>query len=115
MKRWILFIFLISLVVILSLYLFLADQTDLYIPNDADPAVVYGEACARCHGESGEGAGILYPALSGNRNRPEEVQDIVRKGASFMPAFPNIPDTVLAGLAEYVAQKKYLQKDHGDL
>jgi len=115
MKRWALFIFLISLVAILSLYLFLVDQTDMYIPDVADPAVVYGEACARCHGESGQGGGILYPGLSGNRDSPDEVQHIVRNGASFMPAFPNIPDTVLVRLAEYVARKKYLQRDHGDL
>ena len=115
MRRWIPFILLISFVVVMSLYMFVIDQVDTYSPETTDPAVVYREACARCHGEKGEGSAILYPALSGQHDIPEDVQRIVRKGATFMPSFPNIPDSVLAGLAEYIAGKKYLNGNQGDL
>jgi len=115
MKRWIPSILLISFVVVLSLYMFVIDQVDTYIPNTTDPVVVYREACARCHGEKGEGSAILYPALSGQHDIPEDVRRIVREGATFMPSFPNIPDSVLSGLAEYIARKKYLIGDQGAL
>ena len=115
MRRWIPFIVLISFIVVLSLYMFVIDQVDTYSPKTTEPAVVYREACARCHGEKGEGSAILYPALSGQHDIPEDVLRIVRKGATFMPSFPNIPDSVLAGLAEYIAGKKYLNGNQGDL
>jgi len=100
MKRWFPFLILIALVIILSIYMFLVDQKDFYIPGSSVPDIVYQEACARCHGKNGEGSAILYPGLSGNRDNPAEVRNIVRNGASFMPAFPNIPDSILTGLAE---------------
>ena len=115
MLRWIPFTALILLAAVVSVFVFLVDQTDQYTPESADPGTVYSEACARCHGERGEGSAWLYPALSGNRDDAQEVIEIVRRGATFMPSFPNIPDSILSRLAGYVAQKSYLENAHSDL
>jgi mono/diheme cytochrome c family protein len=114
-KRWLPFILLIFLAALMSVFMFLVGREDPYRPRTGDPGIVYQEACARCHGASGEGSAILYPGLARNRDNPEEVTAIVREGATFMPAFPNIPDSVLSGLADYVARKGYLKSSQEDL
>ena len=107
MKRWYPFIILIIAIFFLVNFLLFTGQDDDYIPEISDPSFVYQQACVRCHGERGEGEGLLYPDLSQETLAEEEVFNIVRNGEFFMPAFPNIPDSTLNNLAEYVVNKEF--------
>ena len=109
MRRWYPFIILVIAIFILVNYLIFTGQDDDYIPKTSNPSIVYQQACVRCHGERGEGEGMLYPDLSDEVLVEDEVFRIVRKGDFLMPAFPNIPDSTLNKLAEYVVNKKFIK------
>lgn len=104
MKKWYPFVILVVAIVFLVIFMIFTGQTNEYIPTTSDPAVVYQEACQECHGVRGEGEGLLYPNIAEVDEGVEEIIEIVKDGALFMPAFPNIPDTTLEKLAEYVSQ-----------
>jgi len=106
MKKWFPFILLIIAISILSFFLILSKNTDDYVPTSANSAQIYHEACARCHGEDGRGTRILYPGLLEDSFSDEEVIRIVKKGRLLMPSFPQIPDSTLKNLANYVTGKK---------
>jgi mono/diheme cytochrome c family protein len=107
MKRWLPFTILVLGIIALMIFLIFTGQDDDYVPLSSDPAVVYKEACARCHGERGQGERFLYPDLSEEYIEIEKTVYIVRNGELFMPAFPNIPDSTLNRLAEFIAKQRY--------
>jgi mono/diheme cytochrome c family protein len=80
----------------------LSGGTDEYMPRSTSGAVIFEEACARCHGENGVGDGPEGPRLSGAATDPELVKERVQAGEARMPRFPNIRDMALENLAEYV-------------
>jgi mono/diheme cytochrome c family protein len=111
MKRWMPFIALISAAVVMSVYMYIWGQSSRYKPNTDDPAVIYREACAECHGVKGEGTGVLYPALNDVTVSRRGALNSIRKGEMLMPAFTEIRGDTLETLAEYVAQQGYLSSE----
>jgi cytochrome c551/c552 len=109
MRKWLPFIVLLLVIVGMLGFMLVTGQTDDYIPLTSDPAIVYKEACAECHGEKGKGEGPLYADLADEYMEKEGVVEIVRNGDLFMPAFPNIPDSTLNRLAEYVANREFVE------
>jgi cytochrome c553 len=107
MRKWVPFVFLILILFILVEFLLSTGRTNEYLPQSSDPSLVFKQACAECHGEQGEGNGMLYPDLTKEMLSERGVKNIVRNGDLFMPAFPNIPDRTLQKLAAYVAEKKF--------
>jgi hypothetical protein len=110
MKRWLPFIIIIIFIFVLVNFLLFTGQANEYIPHSSDASVVYKEACVECHGERGNGNGLLYPDLTRVLLREEGIANIVRNGELFMPSFPHIPDSTLKKLAVYVADKKFMNK-----
>jgi cytochrome c551 len=108
MKRWVLFIILITSALILSVYFYLFKQNNHYQPQTSNPEIIYKEACADCHGDTGESENLLYPDLVRNKHAPKDIIEKIKNGGFLMPAFPNIVDSTLNILVIYVAEKKYL-------
>ena len=75
---------------------------DSYAPTTANGAVIFQEACARCHGEGGVGGETKGPRLAGRQASPAEVTEQVIEGHGRMPRFPNIQGRALVNLADYV-------------
>ena len=88
----------VSVLIVLSVY----GGSDNYEPTTDDPAVIFQEACARCHGEAGEGGDGIGPRLVGAGAPPEKVMEQVAEGIGRMPRFPNIRGQALENLAVYV-------------
>ena len=88
----------VSVLIVLSLY----GGSDNYEPTTDDPVVIFQEACARCHGEAGEGGDGIGPRLAGGGRPPAEVVEHVAEGIGRMPRFPNIRGRALENLAGYV-------------
>ena len=107
MKRWVPFVILIMFVIIFAYFLLFTGQSSEYLPKTSDPSIVFKEACVGCHGEQGEGTGLIYPDLTKEMLSEVGVMKIVKKGDLFMPSFPFIPDSTLKKLASYVAEKKF--------
>ncbi|HYW58581.1 MAG TPA: c-type cytochrome [Polaromonas sp.] len=57
-------------------------------------AKIYDQKCAACHGDKGQGATSMYPALAGNRavllDSPNNLVQIIRRGG-FYPSTPGNP------------------------
>ena len=88
----------LSVLIVLSLHA----GVDPYTPSTDDPAVIFQEACARCHGEGGIGGEQEGPRLAGHAVEPGEVKEQLREGKGRMPSFPNIRGQALENLARYV-------------
>ena len=100
-KRWLPFILLIFLVLVLSGYMVLSQQTSDYKPITDEPARIFREACSGCHGENGQGKG-LYPDLLGEQFKSDEIRDLIVNGSFLMPAYKHIKSDTLDSLIEYV-------------
>ena len=107
LRRWTPFFGLLAIVVISSVYLFYSQQTSAYIPATDDPARIYQEACASCHGEKGEGTGLLYPALSEEELSVKKIKKYITEGELFMPAFTRIKADTLDSLVQFVFNREY--------
>jgi mono/diheme cytochrome c family protein len=113
-KRWMPFSMLISAAILSSVYFLLTGRTNEYRPDTNDPAVIYLEACAECHGEQGEGQGLFYPKLGKKKIGRTDVIEIIREGAFLMPAFPQISDTALKNLSAYIMEKHFSEKKQSE-
>ena len=107
MKKWIPFAVLILSAIVTGVYFFLTTQSSDYRPLTNDPAEIYTEVCADCHGRYGEGNGVFYPALGEKEISRKDVIEIIREGALLMPAYPQIPDTSLRMLSRYIMEKRF--------
>ena len=103
MKKWIPFVLILGLALLLSFNLLFFGQKD-YIPASSDPSVIYREACRDCHGDSSQPADLWSPELKNEVFLFSEVRQIVREGSWRMPAFPLIPDSTLDSLVYYVVE-----------
>ena len=109
-NRWIPFIFMLTMALISIFYLVFYGTTESYKPFTDNPAVIYREACARCHGNKGEGSQVLYPALQQSGYTVNGVKETIESGTWLMPGFKNIKGDTLTNLAEYIIYNKYLDK-----
>ena len=89
----------ISVLIVLSV----SGGVDVYSPMTDDPAIIFQQACARCHGENGVGGDEGGPRLVGLREPPDEVKKNLREGKGKMPRFPNIQGRPLDRLAVFVS------------
>lgn len=88
----------VSVLIVLSML----GGVDNYTPTTDAPAVIFQQACARCHGEKGLGDDGIGPRLAGQREEMAEVLERVQEGHGRMPRFPNIRGRALENLAAYV-------------
>jgi mono/diheme cytochrome c family protein len=84
------------------LVLSLSGGADDYTPATDDPAIIFSEACARCHNERGVGGRGIGPKLAGRAIPADEVREHVVEGDGRMPRFPNLRGQALANLEGYV-------------
>lgn len=109
MKRWLPFILLIMFALTATIFLITSGQ-ETYTPVSSNPAVIYREACMECHGSGQTEANLWSPALSQEDHTRQGVKEIVSQGTWRMPSFPNITDAALDSLANYVAERRYLEQ-----
>jgi len=105
-KRWLPFLFLISVIIISISYLFFSTEESVYRPDTDDPAVIYREACQHCHGKQGQGTGLLYPAFDENLT-VKKIESSIVTGDLLMPAFIYIKGDTLNNLVEYIYTRSY--------
>jgi len=105
--RWMPFFGLLAIVILSTVYLLFTQQKSVYVPQTSDPAQIYQEACASCHGEKGEGTGLFYPALYEEELSRETVRKYITKGEFFMPAFTHINADTLDTLVQFVYKQEY--------
>jgi mono/diheme cytochrome c family protein len=105
-KKWFPFFLLVFVIVISSLYLLFSSRPSDYEPRTDDPLQIYREACAHCHGDEGQGTGLLYPAFKTNLEK-EEINKAITEGSFLMPAFPNIKGDTLQVLIRFIENEAY--------
>jgi len=105
--RWTPFIGLLAIAIVSTIYLLFTQQQSVYIPKTDNPAQIYHEACASCHGEQGEGTGFFYPALNDQEFTQETIRKYVTQGELFMPAFTHIQADTLDSLVQFVYRKDF--------
>jgi mono/diheme cytochrome c family protein len=73
--------------------------------GEVDPAALYTDECAGCHGPAGEGG--VGKQLSGRTDLTVEQAEVtIRQGAGGMPAFEGqLTDEQIEALAEYVVEE----------
>lgn len=104
-KRWSAFVILL-LIALISLVNLVFFTDDPYKPTTDDPDIIYYEACSDCHGDIGQGSGLLYPSLDSLSSRTEIEKNIV-KGGWLMPKFKYIHGDTLKKLVNYIYKKEY--------
>ena len=88
-----------------------ANQTNQNSPttlaqSQPDPgATVYARRCSICHGDQREGILPAFPPLIGIKRQlsDEQLTDFIHKGKGRMPGFPNLPNSQLTALLNYLA------------
>ncbi|NUN47751.1 MAG: cytochrome c [Candidatus Brocadiae bacterium] len=60
-------------------------------PGVVDPAVIFAERCALCHGPRGEGRG-KFPKIAGTPLSAEEITRILEAGKGEMPKLDASPE-----------------------
>jgi mono/diheme cytochrome c family protein len=79
--------------------------------NDFEPAAgmdgldIYANACASCHGESGQGKFGFLLKLAGTDVNPEDISAKIINGGKLMPAFPNINQQQAEQVAAYLKSR----------
>jgi mono/diheme cytochrome c family protein len=105
-KKWLPFIFLLVIILGSSSYLVLGNKKNNYKPNTDNPKVIYREACMHCHGDKGQGTGLLYPAFEDIMNK-SDIEDAIIKGSFLMPEFHHINGDTLKNLVEFIHSKSF--------
>ena len=106
-RRWLPFVGILVIVFISSIYLFYTQQHSVYVPQTDNPAQIYQEACASCHGENGEGTGLFYPALTEEEFTVQKIRKYITTGELFMPAFSHIHGDTLDSLIQFIYNREY--------
>ena len=67
-------------------------------------STIYQGNCAECHGQDRAGTPPTFPSLveASGRMTPEQMAAVIHNGRGRMPAFPDITDTRLEALLNYV-------------
>ena len=107
MKRWIPFILMISIALFTLLYMVFYGGNEPYVPKTDSPEIIYQQACAHCHGDNGEGSGLLYPAFSDDAYNLQEIKEKITQGTWLMPGFENIKGDTLNSLADFILERGY--------
>ncbi len=65
---------------------------------------LYLDYCASCHGKERGGSPPEFPSLVaiGDKSKPREIAQVIRKGAGRMPAFANLPRRAVQALVSYL-------------
>lgn len=66
---------------------------------------IFAEACAKCHGEGGEGKLGFLLSIAGTEEPSEEVVNKIRQGGTIMPAFIQISESDAQALADYLKNR----------
>jgi len=78
---------------------------DVALQPDLDNgSTIYDNACAACHGETGQGGQDAGPAL-GNTLSLSEIMLVVNDGRNSMPAFDVFTDQELVDISTFVAER----------
>lgn len=107
LKRWFPFIFMIGIALISFLYLVLFPE-EKYKPHTDDPDLIYYQACSECHGDYGQGRGVLNPALNKTNYSKKDIEDYIVAGSWRMPKFKYIHGDTLKKLVNYIHAKGFL-------
>ncbi len=107
--KWLPFGVIMTTVIISSVYILLAEGENLYRPKTDSPAIIYREACMHCHGERGQGNGILYSSFDYSELDTEKIKLRIKEGSFMMPAFKNINNDTLQNLAIYILEKGFIK------
>lgn len=94
-------IFVLALV---ALLLAIPDAEPKIAPDVLDPAKLYGQNCAVCHGAAGEGKG-KFPKVAGTKLTEAEIVKLMEEGKGDMPRFEATAEQREA-LARYVKGMK---------
>ncbi len=73
---------------------------DTYKSGSRDGRTIYLEACAKCHGLTGEGT-ALAPTLKARNVNPNRIRERIQAGTGRMPKFPNIEGEALERLIKF--------------
>jgi mono/diheme cytochrome c family protein len=77
-----------------------------YKPSAGMPAEqLFAEACAGCHGDTGEGKFGFLLAVAGSDAADAEIVTKIREGGHVMPAFPLISEEEAAAIAGYLKHR----------
>ena len=77
---------------------------------------IFMRSCASCHGDDMSGAPPQIPSLVGigAKRSPQELTALIRQGAGRMPAFPNLVQTDVNALVQYIVTGENKELTTGD-
>ncbi|MET0028487.1 MAG: cytochrome c [Candidatus Thiodiazotropha sp.] len=79
-----------------------SDVNDYKPGGGLDGKAMFSQACASCHGESGNGKFGFLLKIAGTDESTEEIVGKIANGGSIMPAFPNISHDEAQSIALYL-------------
>lgn len=80
-------------------------DTELTLQADFDNgSTIYDNACAACHGETGQGGQDGGPALTGNASLSQAMQ-VIHDGRNTMPAFDVFTQQQLIDISTFVVER----------
>lgn len=79
-------------------------QEDYSPEAGTEPAKMFEQACAHCHGSEGGGKFGFLLSLEGTHTPEDVIADIIKNGNGIMPAFPNLSDEQRQALARYTSE-----------
>lgn len=83
----------------------LAISPDAALQADFDNgSTIYDNACAACHGETGQGVQDGGPALTGNLGLSQTMQ-VIHDGSNTMPAFNGLSEQELVDISTFVVER----------
>jgi len=106
-KRWLPFIIIIVIIAVSIFYMSFNKQVMNYRPKMDSPKNIYSEACQHCHGDQGQGTGILYPGFDSDELSRESIEGTIKNGGFLMPAYPFITGDTLSALIDFIMDERY--------